>query len=185
MAKKHILTDSEIEKDIADAMRNPPGQSEKSYKRLILPAIIIAALLIVIEFLYPLFVLWLVLVATAFAIGYGIFYRQRLKKRIRSVTIRDYIITKETVSSTAEEHYKASHAGRRERISNYTVRFENGKAWCIPGELYGWDEKLRNHGPGIYGTIHRGDTLIVVTQKDRGGIVVAYHTDIFEYSTSQ
>ena len=92
----------------------------------------------------------------------------------------------EVVHSTAEEHYKAETGGsirhrRTEQINNYIVRFESGKSWRIPKELYRWNERLRMQDRGIYHTTHRGDTLIVVTKKDKGEIVIAYHTDIFEY----
>ena len=59
--------------------------------------------------------------------------------------------------------------------------FKIGKSWRIPKELYRWNETIRKHDSDIYPTTHRGDTLIVVTKKDNGEIVVAYHTDIFEY----
>lgn len=184
MAKKQILTNVEIEKDIVDAIKNPPKESEAYYKKLTIPAIIIAVILVVIEFIYPIFILWLLLGMIVFLICAGIFHHFRLKNQIKNVTINDYIITTEVVHSTAEEHYKAETGGKRrrtEQIDNYIVRFENGKSWRIPKELYRWNERLRMQDLGIYRTTHRGDALIVVTKKDTGDIVVAYNTDIFEY----
>ncbi len=186
MAKKQILTNVEIEKDLVDALKNPPKESEVSYKKFTIPAIIIAALLVVIEFIYPIFILWLLLALIVFLIGSAIFNHFRLKNKIKNVTINDYIITTEIVHSTAEEHYKAEsgrsiHHRRTEQIDNYIVRFENGKSWRIPKELYRWNERLRMQDRGIYHTTHRGDVLIVVTEKATDKIIVAYHTDIFEY----
>ena len=186
MAKKQIITSVEMEKDIVDEIKNPPIELEKSYKRFTIPAIIIAILLVAIEFVYPIFILWFLLALIVFLIYSAIFNHLRLKNQIKNVTINDYIITTEVVHSTAEEHYKAETGGsirhrRTEQINNYIVRFENGKSWRIPKELYRWNERLRKHDSDIYHTTHRGDTLIVVTKKDTGEIVVAYHTDIFEY----
>jgi len=186
MAKKQMVTNVEIEKDIVDAIKNPPKESERSYKRFTIPAIIIAILLVAIEFVYPIFILWFLLALIVFLICSAIFNHLRLKNQIKNVTINDYIITTEVVHSTAEEHYKAETGGsirhrRTEQINNYIVRFESGKSWRIPKELYRWNERLRMQDRGIYHTTHRGDTLIVVTKKDKGEIVIAYHTDIFEY----
>ena len=116
----------------------------------------------------------------------AIFNHFRLENQIKNVTINDYIITTEVVHSIAEEHYRVKTGGsighrRTEQIDNYIVRLENEKSWRIPKELYRWNERLRKHDSDIYHTTHRGDTLIVVTKKDTGEIVVAYHTDIFEY----
>jgi len=36
---------------------------------------------------------------------------------------------------------------------------------------------------GIYNFTNRGDTMIVVTEKNLGKIFVAYNTDIFEYKS--
>ena len=186
MSKKQIVTNIEVEKDIVDAIKNSPKESEKSYKSFTLPAIIIVILLVVIEFIYPIFILWFLLALIVFLISSAIFNHFRLKNQIKNVTINDYIITPEIVHSTYEEHYKAEtgrsiHHRHTEQINNYIIRFENGKSWRIPKELYRWNERLRMQDRGIYHTTHRGDTLIVVTKKDKGEIVIAYHTDIFEY----
>ena len=182
MAKKQLLTNAEIEKDIISALKNPPKESEKSYKRWTIPCIIIAVLLVVIEFIYPIFILWLLLALTVFLIGYSIFHHLRLKNQIKNVMISDYDITTEIVHSTAEEHYRAETGGsvrhrRTEQVNNYILRFENGKVWRVQKELYSWNDR------GIFNSTHRGDTMIVVTEKSSGGIVVAYNTEIFEYKS--
>lgn len=58
LPSKETVERAEIEKDIACALKNPPHSSEASYKNLTLPAVIIAAVLLAVEFVYPAFVLW-------------------------------------------------------------------------------------------------------------------------------
>ena len=186
MAKKQIVTNIEIEKDIVDAIKNPPKESERSYKSFTIPAIIIVVLLVGIEFVYPAFILWFLLALIAFFICSAILNHFRLKNKIKNVTINDYIITTEVVHSTSEEHYKAEtgrsiHHRRTEQINNHIIRFESGKSWRIPKELYSWNERLRQCDGSIYNTTHRGDRLIAVTEKSTGKIIVAYHIEVFEY----
>ena len=188
MAKKQILTNAEIEKDIISALKNPPKESEASYKRWTIPCIIIAILLAVIEFIYPIFILWFLLALIVFLIGVSIFHHFRLKNQIKNVMINDYDITTEVVNSTAEEHYRVESGGavghrRTEQVDNYIIRFENGQVWRVPKELYIWNERLCMSDGGIYNSTHRGDTMIVVTEKNSGKIFVAYNADIFEYKS--
>ena len=93
MARKQILTNTEIEKDIISALKNPPKESEASHKRWTIPCIIIAILLVIIEFIYPIFILWLLLALIAVLIVCGIYSHFRLKNQIKHVTINDYDIT--------------------------------------------------------------------------------------------
>ena len=186
MVKKHILTNTEIEKDIITALKNPPKESEASNKKSTIIAIIIAVLLVVIEFIYPIFIIWFLLALITFLIVYSIFNHIRLKNRIKNVTIDNYYMTTEIVHSITEEHYRTETGGsirhrHTEQVNNYIVRFEKGKSWRVPKELYNWDEKLRRQDLGVYNTTYRGDTMIVVTEKSTGAIIVAYNTDIFEY----
>ena len=186
MVKKQILRNVEIEKDIINALKNPPRELEASYKKWTLPCIIIAVLLVVIEFIYPIFILWSLLALIVFLIGSSIFYHFRLKARIKSVRINDYYITAEIVHSISEEHYRAETGGsvrhrRTEQVDNYIVRLENGKVWRVPKELYCWNERLRMHDVGVFNSTHRGDTMMVVTEKRSDKIIVAYNTEIFDY----
>lgn len=184
MANKQILTKTEIEKDIINALKNPPNMSEASYKKTTIPAIIIAVLLVVIEFIYPIFILWVLIALVVFLIGSAIFNHFRLKNRIKRVSINDYYITKEVVHSISEEHYRAERGGKRrrtEQINNYTVRFENGKSWRIPKDNYLWSVERPMSDCAIFRSTHREDVFIVVTKKDTNEIVMAYHTDFFEY----
>lgn len=187
MVKKQTLTDTEIEKDIVNSLKNPPKESEASYKRRTIPCFILAILLVIIEFIYPIFIVWFLLALIAFVIIYSIFDYFRLKNKIKNVTVNDYDITTEIVHSTEEEHYIAVTGvsirhRRAEQIDNYIIRFENGKSWRIPKELYSWSERLRMHDVDIRNSTHRGDTMIVITEKNSGKIVVAYNTEIFDYN---
>ena len=128
MAKKQRLTNTEIEKDIIQAFKNPPKESEASYKGWTIPCIIIAILLVIIEFIYPIFILWFLLALIALGIVYSIFDCIRLKNKIKNFTINDYDITTEVVHSTAEEHYRAESGGsirhrRTEQVNNYIICF--------------------------------------------------------------
>jgi len=186
VAKKHILTNEEIEKDIISSLEHPPKESERSYKRSTLFDIILALVLIVIEFIYPIFILWFLIALILFSVVIGVFHYLRLKNKIKSVSVNDYDITSETVHSVSEEHYTAKSGSSRHRlsnkVSNYTIRFENEKVWRVPKELYTWDERLRTYDMGIYNSAHRGDTMIVVTERSSGNIAVAYSAEIFEYN---
>ncbi len=189
MAKKQILTDAEIEKDIIHALKKTPKESEKSYKRWKAPCIIIAVLLFVMHFIYPKFMIWFWLALLVFCVIGSIFCHFRLRNKIKNVNINDYIITTEIVHSVDEEHYEAvkyrrTGARRREQIDNYNyiIRFESGKSWHVPKELYGWHERLRMRDAGIFNSTHRGDTMIVLTEKRSDKIVVAYNTEIFDYN---
>ena len=181
MAKKQILTNTEIEKDIICALKNPPNLPESSYKKMIIPTVIAVGLLVMIEFIYPLFIVWLLAAVIIFLIGSSIFNHIKLKNLIKKVSINDYYIEKEVVHSTYEEHYRTG--GRHnELVSNYLIRFENGKSWRISTDNYLWSIERSMSDFAIFQSTHREDTMIVVTKKDTGEIVMAYHTDFFEYS---
>lgn len=64
--QKIKITKAEIEKDIVEAIKNPPRESKASYRKFTIPAIVIAIVLIVIEFIYPVFILWLLLALVVF-----------------------------------------------------------------------------------------------------------------------
>ena len=186
MMKKQTLTSVQIESDIIDALKNPPKKSAESYKRWTIPEILLVVVGVAAGVIYPMFIVWLSLALLVFVICHTVFCFARLKKQIKMVTIDDYDITKETVSSTSEEHFRADAVGslrhrHTEKIDNYTVHFDNGKSWRIPKELYRWDDRLRMRDADICSSIHRTDTLIAVTKKETGEVVVAYNTNVFEY----
>ena len=193
MSQKQILTNAEIKKDIISAMKNPPEESEASDKKGSVIALIVACFFLFMVYIDPLFAIRAVLAGFALLIGASIFRSIYEKRRFKKWSIHDYDVATEVVHSIDEEHYLTYYDHRRKvgkrrgglvrtvPVNNYSIRFENGKIWRVPKELYCWNERLRMQDLGIYRTTHRGDTLIVVTKKDTGKIVVAYHTEFFEY----
>lgn len=181
MIQKEILTNKEIEKDIITALKNPPRESEASYKKWTVPAIIIALILFIIEFIYPIFILWFLgVLIIFFTIAVTVHYI-RLKRKIKRISINDYDITNDTVRCIDEEHYiKKSYRYRSEAIHNYIISFESGKTWRIPKDNYSWSER-RMSDFAIYHSTHRGDTMITVIKKEKSEVVMAYHPDFFEY----
>ena len=113
----------------------------------------------------------------------GVSYKLRTHYRVKNVSICDYNITREVVHSIHEEHYKTSGGKYRRSVTvhNYAVRFENGAEWRVPQEVYAWSERLRMSGRGVHESTHRGDTMLIVTDKRTDKIVMAYNTEIFEY----
>lgn len=183
MPKKTVVTFAEIEKDIINVLKQPEKSSEEAYKKWTVPSVLIALILIVVCIFSPTFALWFLLACLALLIVFHIVSRVRLKRKIKHVSEEDYEITVETVHSITDEHYEARVSRRRkEVVNNYILRFENGACWQIPSENnYQWIEEGALSDWNVYGTAHRGDTFIVVTQKEPRKIVMAYHTDFFEY----
>lgn len=182
MKEKQIVTPAEIKKDISDALKQPQAMSKSGYDTMTVISLIIACLLVVIEFFYPMGILWLWIVSALLVcliLGFLGFRRKRLMNRI---TFEDYEITTETVSDTSEESYEIKRVnGRNERVFNCTLRFENGMVWRVPEDNYRWCEERPMSNFAIYQSTHRGDTMIVVSKKGTGEVAMAYHTDFFEY----
>lgn len=184
MKKKLIVTSVEIEKDIINALKKPAEKSKKDSKKGTIPVLLCMCIVFVIEFFYPLFILWFLLACMVIAIGVRIFGYCRLKIRIKKVSFNDYQITTEIVHSKKEEHYIVVSGGKWKRshpVDNYTLRFENGQSWRISKDNYLWSEEYPMSDGVIYQNTHRGDTMIVVTKKKTEEIVMAYHTDFFQY----
>lgn len=181
MAKKQILTRSEIEKDVINALNRPSDMSESSYKKWTIPCIIIGCLLAIIEFIYPIFILWFLLALVIFLIAGSIIRHFHLKRRIKKVSIDDYEIKTEVVANTTSESYVRGTGWNSERVNNYTLRFESGEIWRVPKDNYLWSEERPMSDFAIYRSSHRGDVFIVVVKKDTGDIAMVYHTEFFEY----
>lgn len=181
MARKHVLTPAEIEADLIHACKQPQAVSEADHKRWTIPAIILAAVMLVSMFVYPLLLVWILLGAIAFAIGDYLILRVRIQRKAKKISISDYEIQTQTVSHTHTESFvvKARHSGQR--ITNYSLHFENGSSWRIPNNNYAWSEERRMSDFAIYESTHRGDAMIVVTKKNTGEVAMAYPTAYFEY----
>ena len=197
---KHRLTNAEIEKDIADTIIKTESSrtDERAYRITLWIAFFISIPLVILTYTKTIIILQFWLAVLLFIFVYAIFYPIFRNHRIKKITIQEYSITTETVYRISEEHYsELSNHPRRGWISailglfgqnvggvpvdNYTIHFENGTSWLIPKQNYKWHERLYANDERLFGTIHHKDTMIVVTNKKSGKIVMAYHTDLFEY----
>ena len=179
MDKKLILTNNEIERDIRHALKNPPYESEKSYRRK--PLIIIAAfiLLVISAIIWPgvvLSTIFVLLISLPLWPWLWVYYLENKK-----IVLNDYQITLETVNCVIVKKYVDKRSKHKHTRHIYCVRFENGKTWAIPMDNYAWTEKHRMSFDEVYQNTHMEDTMIVVTKNKSGKIVMAYNTDIFTY----
>lgn len=182
MSKKQLLTNANIENDIADAIKYPPEESESSYRKAFIPVIIVIAVYVAMAFIYPPSAFWMLLAAVLILIGGIIFNNVRKQNRIKNVSINDYDVTQEVVYSVDENQFEVRDGKYSTRtVHNYIIRFESGRLWNIPPRLYRWSERLWMTNVEIHGKTHRGDTLLVVSKKNTDKIVVAYNTELFEY----
>ena len=182
--KKQILTNKEIEKDIINALYKKPDISEASYKKAIVIEIIVACLMIVIEFFYRSFILWVLLALFIYIVIGTLFLHLIRSLKAKRVSINDYNITTESVKRTSEEHFKIRRAGkwkRKKPIDNYALYFDNDKCWRIPKDNYLWSSEYPMSDHAIFQSVNMGDKMIVVTKKRTGKPVMAYHTEFFEY----
>jgi len=184
MATKQIFTDADIEKDIINALRNPPRQTKSSDTKTRIAAVIIACELLVIEIIHPYFVFWLLIAFAPCVIMAVVFKHLILKYRIEKVNILDYRITTEVVKDTAEETYVIRHRRRNETVTYYSICFENGKIWRIPTDNHQWSERYRMSNQSVFQSTHRGDTMTVVTKRLNDTVVMAYNTEFFEYKNN-
>lgn len=184
MTKKQILTDREIEKDIAASIKYPADMTENSYTSWTPIAIVIAGLALVVMIIKPLLLMWMLLGTLFFAIVLGIVRHFSLKYRAGQVSLDNYEITVEILHSKDYEHYHIkSHGrcGRGKTVDNYTWRFENGQSWRMPTRIYLWNERYSMARARVHEMLHRGDPVLVVTRKESNEVVAAYPTEIFEY----
>lgn len=183
MPKREILTRTEIEKDIISGLKQPKDSSQASHEKETVVGIILAVLLVVIEFFYHLFVLWFLLALVAFLIFGAIFLRIRLQYRIKKVSIDDYQILTDTVSYVFDEkyHIRGSKYSSGRWVHNHDIVFESGRKWSVPKQNYPWSDRQCASDSSVFATAHRGDAFITVIKKDTDAIAVAYHTEHFEY----
>ena len=191
MAKKEKFTSAEIEKDIITALKNPSGEPEGSFEKSKIPTRILGIVLCVayavLMLIRPTVVLLTLLVSLLLAIGFSLFKLVKRQIQIKKVSIRDYHVSTEIVHSIDEEHYhyhqKRGKFSRKIPVNNYVIRFENGKEWRIPKDNYLWSTERPMSDFAIHQSTHRGDTMTVVTKADTDNVVMAYHTDFFEYDS--
>ena len=184
MAEKQILTNREIEKDIATAIRYPADMQEKSYKGQKPVAIVIAMIAFVVELIKPQLLLWTLLGVVVCLIAWAVARYFGLKYKARQVSIDGYEITVEILHSKDHERYFMRGSGRYGRgktVYNYTWRFENGQSWRMPTKIYLWSDLYSMAHARVHESIHRGDAVLVVTKKESGDVVMAYPAEIFVY----
>ena len=184
MEQKQIITNAEIEKDIIHALKHPadtPIGSGRSFGSIIKDVILILIIGCLAVFTdNP--KLWINLVFIVLLIGIAVSHYFRIKKQEEHLSHDDYTITTETVQNTELKHWKEWSAKpiRRKEITNCILHFENGKSWCIPKENYPWSKEIMSDS-AILQSANQGDRFIVVTAKESGEILMAYHENTFEY----
>lgn len=182
MSKKEMITRAEIEQDIINALKLPPKTAEASYKRMTIPCAIVACLLVIVEFLYPKFIFFVLLALIPILFIFSAIRHFRLRHKIEKVCMDDYDIITDVLSDKSEESYVVrGHKWHSQRVNNYTLRFENNESWRVPKDNYLWSEERPMSDFAIYQSSHRGDLFIVVIKRDTGKIAMAYHADGFEY----
>ncbi len=187
MKQKEILTNEKIKKDIISSYKNEIKLSEEEYKKSELITFIAFLISFILLFICPKCVAWGFVLSLLTLLVSAIGFYLRPKIISKTFLINNYLITVETVHCIFDEHYyrRTSRCGNRGGLSRdvsiYSIRFENGKTWRIPENIYLWSENVSAADFKIFETVHRGDTMIVVTKKKSKKIIVAYHSDYFEY----
>lgn len=182
MAKKIRVTPREVEADIINGIKQGKKQSKASSRRERIGLFIAACLLVIIEFIYPPFFLWLLPALIAFLLVLLPVAYIRRRRHIQRVTMGDYTVQKATVSHTAHEEYWEKSGRRHSRLVEfYTLSFEGGATWQIPEEGYRWCMKPPATARVIYEGAHRGDEFFLVTHKESGEVAVAYHAALFDW----
>ena len=184
--KKEAFTYKEIEKDIADFIKYPPGDSEPKNKLYEIIAAVAFIAVIAVMIAYPPFALMLFPLVIVIPTATLVFLHFRVKHLIKNVTIDDYRVTRETVHCVYVENYTVTRHGTGGRshqieVYNYSVHFEDGRKWHIPAKCYGWSERYRMNAAAVCESTHMGDTMTVVTKKETDEIVAAYNAEYFEY----
>ena len=182
MAKKEIITLTQIEQDIIHSLKEPQEMSKSTYKKWRIPCAIIGGLLVVVSIFYPTIGVYSLLILLVAGCAGGAIEYLLLRRKRKNVCIVDYDVTTEVLSNKVEESYSAPAGKHRSRtVTNYTLFFENGEGWRIPQDNYLWSEERPMSDFYIYQNSHRGDAFIVVIKKDTGKIAMAYDTEFFKY----
>jgi hypothetical protein len=184
MTEKQILTDREIVKDIANAIRYPAEMTEDSYNGWTPIAVVLAGVAVVLTLVKPMLYAQIMLGSMAAVIVWLIARHLYLRHRARRISLEDYEITVEILHSKDHERYFMSGYGRSghgKKVYNYTWRFENGQSWRLPQKVYLWSDLYSLASARVHESIHRGDSILVVTKKDGGDVMAAYPMGMFEY----
>ena len=186
MAKKEIVTEKEILKDIINSIKKTTHTSSGRMSRRAEVAMGAAAgiAVVAIELIYPLFVLWMLLGFLLFIPAYLIVAKVRLSRKIKAVRVEDYEIIFGTLAEIDHEHYRVKRGYKWyspvDEINNYTLKFDDGGVWCIPKDNYLWSVERPMSDMAICQSSEHGDSFIIVRKKGDGKIAIAYSEKFFE-----
>ena len=188
MAKKQILTDDNIERDIKNILENPANLSRFEYRRSIVPVCVFSALLLVAMLVFQKYYKLVLLVALVFIIAYLAVDHIRLKNSIKRVSLDDYEVSEEVVLNVIEDTYSTNNRSyvnkKLSEVRAYIMYFESGKSWNIPKDNYMWSGEHPMSDHTIYQSVRPHDPFLIVTKKDTGEIVMAYPAEYFAYKIS-
>ena len=188
MAKKQILTDDNIERDVKNILENPANLSRFEYRRSIVPVCVFSALLLVAMLVFQKYYKLVLLVALVFIIAYLAVDHIRLKNSIKRVSLDDYEVSEEVVLNVIEDTYSTNNRSyvnkKLSEVRAYIMYFESGKSWNIPKDNYTWSVEFPMSDKALYQLAKQGAIFIVVTKKDTGDVVVSYPSKYFEYKTN-
>lgn len=186
MARKQPLTKDNILTDIKNILKHPANLSRAEHHRSNIPYFVFSASVLAAMLIFQSHYKLVLLLAIIVIVIYLALDFLRKKNRIKNASFDDYEIKKEAVSYVIEEAYITDHSASRirEKLSEirvFIMYFENGKSWNIPRDNYLWSKECPMSDRTLSQMTHCGDVFWVVTKKDTGEIVMAYHTDFFEY----
>lgn len=176
------LTKTEIEKDIIYALKHPADRTKKKYRILRLIGIAVGIAFGILAACFRDYAGGILFAVFFLALIGGLVYRIHRNHLIKNVSIYDYDIRTSFVKHTYYDHYRkrvGKHSFRM--VDVYVIVFEKDKEWSIPKEAYLWSETNLMSDITVYETAERGDTMIIVTERKSGKIVMAYNEKYFEY----
>ena len=187
LAKRERFTKAEILKDIINGIKQTEhSQKGKNHNKIIKLIGALAGLAFVaIEIIYPLFILWFCLFLIVALPVFAIAEILKQRNRIKNVRIEDYEIDTASLVEIEHESYKVKRGIKWyspvETINHYTLKFDNGEAWCVPKDNYLWCDERPMTDWAICRSSKQGDAFIVVRKINTREIVMAYPAEFFEY----
>ena len=187
MAKKEIVTEKEILKDIINSIKKTTHTSSGRMSRRAEVAMgaVAGIAVVAIEMIYPLFVLWMLLGFLLFIPAYLIVAKVRLSRKIKAARVEDYEIVVGTLAGVEHEHYRVKRGYKWYspvyEVNNYTLKFEDGGVWCVPKDNYPWSVERPMSDMAICQASEQGDSFIIVRKKIDGKIAVAYPENFFDF----
>ena len=125
-----------------------------------------------------------VLCSLAVVVSYGIAILVIRKRRQKAVRIENYEIGLSVLSHKERERYAEFNKDRSIQttyIIRHLLHFEDGRSFLIPESNYTWSQEYLLSDYHIYENVHRGDSLLTVTEKKTGRIAMVYLPAHFDY----